>query len=219
MKKIFAFFLFALLMHPQQASADTSTEMLRVLCMPEEYLARFYIDVESYHNLSVLKSERAQRLERLKEYGLIHPKTEFSYECNLPGAVYTIFGGQPLHREKGMCGGDPRITLSLKDGERTLLDAVYFTPSCFGEKTGSRAYISKINIEEAGGPMVTFILSDSHKNHEIILKYGDKINLPLPVTQKYIDCLVRENVFDSKSRQPALTTCNEQTQTNVSIKP
>ena len=127
--------------------ADQSIPMVRVLCMPEAPISHFSAKIEHFAELSTyihngrgdelgsdtkldsgkLGKNAQSRVKKLEKYGLLFPSPEgFSYSCSLQDKVYKLEGRRPLHRERGMCGGDPRTTISLSLNNKIIFDDVFF---------------------------------------------------------------------------------------------
>jgi hypothetical protein len=189
-----------------------SINMIRVLCMPEEHIAHFSVYTQPFerlsnyiHNLNGDIGDQTSRLEILKSYGVLFPYGGFEYRCDLPSYSYRIYGHKDSLQAKGMCGGDPRIVLSLEQNGNMILKDVFFESSCFTRHRSIRKksdyYIKSFSVDGPRASRSFFgIVSDGEKETTIQLE-----NYSL--TQDKLSCLGEHGLFDPKTKKQALTEC------------
>jgi hypothetical protein len=183
--------------------ADQPISLIQTLCIPEPGIDYFsvrlqtFAEIANYINLGhgrTPKEEREARLKTLEKYGLIYP-TEFSYTCKLLNHTYTITGHRPPPRERGMCGGDPRLVLSLKRDDEIILDDVFFESSCFSDLSKDPfSYVESFSVEDgsaAHGQYIEAVVSDGMKKKTILFN-GDLKNL----NHDQLYCLAHTGFFD-----------------------
>lgn len=203
---------------PTPAYADQPIPMIRTLCMPDKGIEHFSAHVEVFHRLADyirdggLPPTKDTRRDLLSEqYGLLYPLSpaEYSYSCTLGSSAYKIYGYRPPHREKGMCGGNPRIILTFEKNGATILDKLYFEPSC--RDLPHPAYIVSFSIDEttfSSFGISSAIVSDG--NAQAPLAFSKMHGV---LTQAKLDCLAEEGYFNRATRHQATKTCLESTAT------
>jgi len=195
------------------AYADQPISMIKTLCIEEPSAGYFSLEAAKFNYLSAfihygsrsgLKSEE-DRIDFLKSKGLILSK-EFSHSCKVGEKSYKVFGKRPPMKEKGVCGGDPRISITLQQGNSTLLDGVYFEPSCFSDTDQENSYpfIDAILIEEStsGGENVSVEVSAKKETKLLQLS-----SVKGALTQDRLDCLVQEGFLSSKNENQIFHKC------------
>jgi hypothetical protein len=205
----------------EPAQADQPINLLRVLCIQEKGMPHFSLEVTSFAEAATYirfgKNEgdtttKKQRIDALRKYGLIYPQN-FEYECVLPNATYRITGNEPPHRERGMCGGNPRLTVSLYHNGKALLKKVYMTPSCFTELFDEKSpYISKIVVDEAiegwnsGWIWTTISNADEAKLLPLELPYGDESPYDV-IENKYLNCIFESGLSKTQINPSDMKKC------------
>jgi hypothetical protein len=212
MKRFFALcsLLFALCLLPKLVWADQPIELIKTLCMPEKGIQRFSVSTQEFYELakylqfgrgdkSTTKEEREKILEK---HGLIVPN-DFSFECRLHSHAYKIYGHRPELQDRGMCGGDPRIVLSLARDGVLILDKVFLEKSCL---SGYQSYFVKdFSIDEFipgwGGGQTYLTLSDGQDEEFILFKPGQ------PLTQSVLNCMESKNYLKSNAGRALFESC------------
>jgi hypothetical protein len=146
------------------ARADQPIGLIQTLCIPEPGVDYFSARLQSFNEIANYDLSYDTHQKVLEKYGLL-PEDEFSYSCKLLNHTYTITGHRPPFREKGMCGGDPRVTITLKQGDEIILDDVFFEQSCFSAVfPDSHPYVESFSVEDgdngAHDQYVEVVLSD-----------------------------------------------------------
>ena len=189
------------------ARADQPIGLIQTLCIPEPGIDYFSARLESFNEIAnyihrghkeATAEDKKARLQTLEKYGLIFPD-EFSYTCKLEHHTYTITGHRPPFREKGMCGGDPRVTITLKRDDDVILDDVFFEQSCFSDVfPDPHGYVELFSVEDgssAHGEYIDATVSDGTKE-KIFHFSGDFKSL----NHDQLSCLEQNNFFKRKGR-------------------
>ncbi len=196
---VFLFLLPIVVFFSSNARADQPINLIQTLCIPEPGIDYFSVRLQSFDEIANYGVNNEDHRKVLEKYGLL-PTRKFSYTCKLLHHTYTITGHRPPHREKGQCGGDPRVVLSLKRDDETVLDQVFFEPSCFSELfDDSHPYIESIVVEDE--------ISSAHDQYvQVILSDGlTKKSTRLHETFKSLNhdqlyCLGEKGFFKKKGR-------------------
>jgi len=187
---------------PHSARADQSISLIQTLCIPEPGIDYFSARLESFAQAAGYihfgtkagdEHDRSTRIKLLERYGLIFPD-EFSYTCKLEHHTYTITGHRPPHRERGMCGGNPRIQLSLKRDDETILDDVFFEPSCFSDTRSGyvESFAVEDDINDRHHEYVDITLSDGKARKVVTFHQGDHNSL----NRDQLYCLTQMKFFE-----------------------
>ncbi len=214
--------LIFLMFYANTVWADQPIDLVKVLCIQKKGMPYFSVEVDSFAEAADYiyfgKSEgnettKEQRIAALRGYGLIYPK-DFKYECVLENVTYRITGNEPPHAERGMCGGDPRLVISLYMNEKLLLKDVYMAPSCFTELSGeTNPYINKIVVDEGvkGWGETSILASVTGKTEKKLLSLLNQFTEDSSkyIDQNYIDCIVQSGFFDATKETTALEKCHE----------
>ncbi|HEY6898480.1 MAG TPA: hypothetical protein VI279_14570 [Rhodocyclaceae bacterium] len=176
------------------AWADYSVEFLRIACIPEANY--FSVEYKPLSGSDVFPSgnfDRRVSLDRLKmwkKHGYFTP-ANLHYECKLAGASYILTSSQPPASDKGMCGGAPRISLSLRRNSDLWLDSVVFGEDCFGGATTNR-------FEVFDSRSVSLCFSPPNSSQSVcesLFHLDDAIPQVTPLTQSDV-----EGFFDQRAK-------------------
>lgn len=204
---LFLICLFTGLWTVTPARADQSISMVRVLCMPEKGIEHFSLEVQTYTELANYiywfdkPKLKEDRLAVLEDHGLLYPYEKFEYTCSLPKHKYTISGYKPPHLAQGMCGGDPRVTISIKRDDVTVVENVFLEQACLKYNlTKTNIFVKSISFDDNGLPLAT--ISDGEKQK--ILNISN-----LKLTQDFFGCLAGKEFFETGIPREKIESCNQ----------
>lgn len=197
----------------QPAHADQPIGLIQTLCIPEPGVDYFSARLESFAEAARYindggngaPKDKGDRLKVLEKYGLIFPR-EFTYTCKLEHHTYTITGRRPPE-SNSECMGDPRVELSLKRDGETVLDNVFFEPSCDADQPNARyGYVESFAVEDHR-EYIEVVLSDGKLQRDMRFESGGGRSLK----QEQLNCLVEHGYLQPKNWGGARTVCMNST--------
>jgi hypothetical protein len=131
MKSLIALAGLLMLLVSGGAQADTMTDFVRVTCAPETGL----LDVEyrALHDSVArdMRSKVAPAENALVKHGFYSPRG-LDLTCKLGEVVYHVSGEQDPERDRGTCGADPEVFVTVTRNGAPILNHVVFGDSCWG---------------------------------------------------------------------------------------
>lgn len=120
-------------LQPDSALADWTQDFIRIACIPDARFFKIEYSPMNGGDAFVVTNDKETIRDRFKAWragGFFDP-SNLKYECKLPQTIYQVIATQPPASERGLCGGAPRITLSVKENGTPLLTNVTFGYDCF----------------------------------------------------------------------------------------
>ncbi len=188
------------------AYADSPVRLIRVACIPERSL--LLVSSNLLYNIQSISDEK------LLQYGLLRPD-HFDYTCELSKDIhYRIHGEMSPLQAKGMCGGDPRIKLSMEKNGSTAFKDIYFSPSCFSDLSGELyPYMDSILVDGEVGHSHDYYegaIRNTFMDEKGKYSRSQEINSSdikgSVLNQQGVDCLVKHDFLLGKKRE-SITAC------------
>jgi hypothetical protein len=135
------------LLFPTIASADSTQHFVRITCIPEARFFSFeYRAVDGNAALTDAKydeKKRKRRLDLWKNQGYFEP-SHLKYECRLQGVSYTLSTKQRKPQDRGGCGANQPIELTLLRNNKEILHNVMLGDVCIE----AGAFVTSVDISE-----------------------------------------------------------------------